>query len=147
MALRTEALAWNDQYRHPVAASREYTYPISVPTKMRPAATVGCPAAETPWGYPKAHRSFNRGISAAVMPAVRAWKRVFARSAPQPFHAGPPAGSVSGGLPGQWLGMPEASPDWAVPKGRPLSDSATLRLATSLNFRPCIFMVPVESAS
>src|SRR5215471_11457993 len=40
----------NDQYTQPVAASREYTNPLSLPTKTRPDATVGWPLEDTPVG-------------------------------------------------------------------------------------------------
>src|SRR5262245_5541921 len=89
----------NDQYTQPVAASSEYTNPLSLPTNTRPAATVGCALADTPAGKPKAHFSFSRGTCSAVRPATCAdWKRVFELSLPQPFHDGPRVGSVIAGF-------------------------------------------------
>ena len=68
IAVRTPAFARNDQWMHPVAASSEYTKPVSAPTKTRPPATVGCPYAELPIGKPNAHFSASFGVSAAVSP-------------------------------------------------------------------------------
>src|SRR5688500_7016113 len=71
--------------------------PLVLPTKTRPAATVGCPDAEFEFAYPNAHFSVSFGTSAAVSPAALAfWNRVFAPSLPQPFHIGSVAGSGSG---------------------------------------------------
>ncbi len=68
IAVRTPAFARNDQWTHPVAASSEYTNPVSAPTKTRPPTTDGCPYAELPFGKPNAHFSANLGTSAAVRP-------------------------------------------------------------------------------
>ena len=87
-AVRTPAFARNDQWTHPLAASSEYTNPVSAPTKTRPPATVGCPYAELPFGKPNAHFSASFGTSAAVRPGA-VWKRELPLSTPQPFHSEP----------------------------------------------------------
>src|SRR5579872_4300800 len=54
---------------------------------MRPPTTVGWPLAMGVFAYAKAHFSFSLGTWAAARPAFSAdWKRVLARSAPQPFQ-------------------------------------------------------------
>src|SRR5262249_58620580 len=83
----------------PVGASREYRNPLSLPINTRPEAIVGCVFAETPEGKPNTHLSFSRGTCVAVSPAACAgWNRELEASVPQPFQAGPRAGSVSGGV-------------------------------------------------
>src|SRR6185295_15213523 len=127
----------------PVVASSEYTKPLSPPMNTRPEATVGCPLADSPDGYPNAHFSFNRGTCAAVSLALPdGWNRVFPESAPHPFHAGPLAGLDSVGLLGHRLGMLLASPTFALPSGRPLMNSATRCLWISLKPSVCTFMEP-----
>src|SRR5690349_13065564 len=96
---------------HPVLASTEYTYPMSVPTKTRPETIVGWPYAESPVGYPNAHFNFNCGTSSAVRPAPFAsWNRELTISGLHPFHSGPEEGSASGAFAAQWFGMSFASP-------------------------------------
>src|SRR5260221_4425369 len=58
---------------------------------MRPPATTGCVPPELAPGSPKAHASFNRGTSRAVIPAGSPdWNRALVIPAPQPFQLGPP---------------------------------------------------------
>src|SRR5438105_14689123 len=75
----------------PVRASSEYTVPSSLPRKRRPPAMVGWPNVDVAFGNPKAHFSFKAGTCSAVRPGS-GWKRVFARSTPQPFQVAPPLG-------------------------------------------------------
>src|SRR5262245_35698273 len=57
---------------------------------MRPPATTGCVPPEVAPGSPNAHFNFRRGTSRAEsLAASAAWKRAFARPAPQPFQPGP----------------------------------------------------------
>src|SRR5262245_49175843 len=85
------------QYVQPVFASSEYTVPFWVPTKIRPAATVGWPYADSVSGNANAHFSLRAGTCAAVSPACSAgWKRMLAGVGLQPFHCGPADGSPSG---------------------------------------------------
>src|SRR6266508_2111957 len=94
----------------------------------RPDTTVGCALLVSPFGRPKAHFSFSRATSAAMSRAAAAgWKRVFERSLPHPFHAGPLDGSRIAGLALHWLGIDFASPAPLLPIGRPLMNSATRR--------------------
>ena len=44
--------------------------PLVLPTKTRPAATVGCPDAEVAPGNPNAHFNVSFGTWAAVRPAA-----------------------------------------------------------------------------
>ena len=88
IAVRTPASASNDQWTHPVAASSEYTKPVSTPRNARPLAMYGCPNTELTPGNPNAHLSLSLGAVWLVSPDAREdWKRVFAGSA-QPFHEG-----------------------------------------------------------
>ena len=90
----------------------------------RPDTTVGCALLVIPFGMPKAHFNLSRGTSAAVSRAAAAgWKRVLARSFPQPFHDGPLAGSRIAGLAVHWFGIAFASPVPVLPSGRPLMNS------------------------
>src|SRR5262245_10708504 len=85
------------QYVQPVFASSEYTVPFWVPTKIRPAATVGWPYADSVSGNANAHFSLRAGTCAAVSPACSAgWKRMLAGEGLQPFQCGPADGSPSG---------------------------------------------------
>src|SRR5215831_8389419 len=64
--------------------------------KTRPAATVGCPYADSVSGNPNAHLSFSPGTCAAVSPACSpGWKRVLVTVGLHPFQRGPAAGSPS----------------------------------------------------
>src|SRR5687768_2067560 len=100
----------------------------------RPETTVGWALLVMPWGIPNAHFNFKRGTSAAVRRAAAAgWKRVFARSFPQPFHDGPLAGSGIAGLAVHRFAIDEASPALTLPIGRPLMNSATRCLWMSLS--------------
>ena len=96
IAVRTPPSALKVQCVQPVFASSEYTMPLVVPTKTRPAATVGWPDADDTPGKPKAHFNVSFGTCAAVSPAAFSfWNREFAASLPQPFHIGIDAGSGS----------------------------------------------------
>src|ERR1700733_13619425 len=146
IALRTPAAGRYDQYTQPVAASSEYTWPISLPTKTRPATTVGCPNAEVPPGKPNAHFNCRCGTVAAVKPAASVdWNRSFAAPLPQPFQP-LRVTSCSGGLVAQRLGIVAASPAFAEPRNWPASDSDTRRRSVSLNVSPTDFMMPVVRA-
>ena len=64
--------------------------PASLPTKIRPPATLGWARAELVSPNPKAHFTLSFGTSAAVIPAAAVfWKRVFSRSTPHLIHWGP----------------------------------------------------------
>ena len=81
------------------------------------------------------------------MPASLAlWKRVFAVSTPQPFHAGPEDGSARRGLEGQWFGIDFASPLAPVPAACVLIASAIMRFSVSDNPCACPLMEPMVSA-
>src|SRR5688572_4465933 len=121
-------------------------YPLSLPTKARPPATVGCELDVSPLGKPKAHFNFRLGICAAVRPAPRAgWNRVLELSTPQPME--PASRFVIVGLFAHWLGMVLAAPGPELPTGRPLMNSATRRICISLRPSAWVFIFPVESAS
>ena len=76
----------------------EYTARLSLATKTRPRATVGCDELTPPPGKPNAHFSVSFGTSRAARPAAAAvWKRALLLP-PQPFHAGVVERSPSGGL-------------------------------------------------
>ena len=97
---------------------------------------------------PNAHLSFRRGTSAAVSRAAAAgWKRVFARSGPQPFHPGPLAGSRIGGLAVHWFGIAFASPLLTLPSGRPLMNSATRCFWMSLSDCPSVCVGDLRPAT
>src|SRR6476646_1009245 len=104
-------------------------YPLSLPTNTLPATIVGCDADVSPVGNPNAHFSFRLGTWAAVSLAPRAaWKRVFALSSPQPFHAGAFVMLVIAGLVAHLFGMFFASPAAELPIGRAAMNSATRRI-------------------
>src|SRR5260370_27335941 len=63
----------------------------SLPRKSRPPAIVGWPNVDVVFGNPKAHFSFSAGTCSAVRPGW-GWKRVLARSTPQPFQLAAPLG-------------------------------------------------------
>src|SRR5688572_32076955 len=110
-------------------------YPLSLAANTRPDTIVGCALFVIPLGKPNAHFNCSFGTSAAVRRAAAAgWKRVFARSLPQPFHAGLPAGSAKGGLAVHWLAIAFASPALTLPIGRPAMDSPTRCFWMSLSF-------------
>ncbi len=104
---------------------------------------VGCPLDETPVGYPNAHFNFNRETCDAINPAAAAgWNRVFERSTPHPFHDAPRAGSASGGLLAHLFGMFCEPPCAALPSGRLLMNSATVRCWSSLKAGPGVGIWP-----
>jgi hypothetical protein len=96
---------------------------------------------------PNAHFSLNRGTCSADIPAsVAFWKRVFAASTPQPFHAAPEDGSARGGLDGHWCGMDFASPLAPVPAACVLIASAIMRFSASDSPCACPLMDPMVRA-
>ena len=122
--------AWNDQYAQPERASIEYTARLSLATKTRPRATVGCDELTPPPGKPNAHFSVSFGTSRAASPAAAAvWKRALLLP-PQPFHAGVVERSPSGGLDVQRLVI------FAVPV--PSMSRNGLRATNSVRSRFCL---------
>src|SRR5438552_15456759 len=112
----------------PVRASSEYTVPSSLPRKRRPAAIVGWPNVDVAFGNPKAHFSFKAGTCCAVRPGS-GWKRVFARSTPQPFQAALPLG-----LAAVSAQEPARDSTAALTLDR---NSATVRRSLTLRAAPC----------
>src|SRR5579883_2257847 len=107
-------------------------YPASLPKNTRPEATVGWECISAAFGTPKAHFNFRFGICAAVKPAfAEVWNRVFLSPGLQPFHEGPAAGSVSGGLDRQGFVILLISPASSLPIGRAARNSAICRFWTS----------------
>src|ERR1043166_2102626 len=108
IAVRTPAPAGYVQKMHPVAASREYTAPLTLPTNTRPPATVGCAKAIGSLGNQNALFGWGRPTWAAPSPGFGWWCEL-SRSSPHPFQspsasanafggagARPPLGSVGG---------------------------------------------------
>ena len=144
MALRTAALAANDQCVQPVFASSEYTWPFWLPTNTRPAATTGCDHADVASGKPKAHFSLSFGTSEALSPACAAgWNRVLVTSTPHPFHRGDRAGSARGGDVAQ---RPTVDAGPASLIVRRVRNSAMARRSSTLSLAPCTCIVPLVSA-
>ncbi len=72
IAVRTGASGLNAQYWQPLFAFSEYTAVPALPTKTRPATTVGCANARFAPGNANAHFSFKRGTSVADNRAIAA---------------------------------------------------------------------------
>src|ERR1051325_5302213 len=96
IAVRTPAPAGYVQKMHPVAASREYTAPLTLPTNTRPPATVGCAKAIGSLGNPKAHFSLGRPTAAAASPGFGWWCEL-SRSSPHPFQSPSASANAFGG--------------------------------------------------
>src|SRR5258708_12251885 len=141
IAVRTPPSAANDQYAHPLPASSEYTRPVSLPTKTRPATMDGCEYACAPPGNPNAHLSVSVGTSAAVRLGVGG-KRVLVESLPHPLHRGMDEGS--GSADGRVAQSPPAAPSMLpAPTGLPARNSATARLSPAPSGSACMAMLPV----
>ena len=97
---------------------------------------VGWPNVDVAFGNPKAHFSFKAGTCSAVRPGS-GWKRVFARSTPQPFQVAPPLGF---GAPSTQ--KPERDSTAALTLER---NSATVRRSLAFSAAPCAFILPVSS--
>src|SRR5258708_25216865 len=97
---------------------------------------VGWPKVDVAFGNPKAHFSFSAGTCSAVRPGS-GWKRVFARSTPQPFQAALLLGSAA--LAGQ---NPARDSAVAVTRER---NAATARRSLAPSGAPWGFMLPVSS--
>src|ERR1044071_5000058 len=109
---------------HPVFALNANTSPPSVEMNTRPPTTTGCARADVTPGRPKAHFSFRRGTSGAVMPPLSAGTyRVFVTVPPQPFQLLPFAGSDIGGAAD--VQRAESAIGVGDPTGRPARNSAT----------------------
>src|SRR5690242_11105233 len=109
---------------------------LALATKTRPPTTVGCALAVKVLGKAKAQRSFRLTTPAAVSPADAAgWKRVFAGSAPHPFHAGPTVENA---------GVEAQAPARAVADFVP-RNSATATFSAAESGAPCSFISPDSS--
>src|SRR2546430_15966524 len=109
---------------------------------------VGCPYEDEAAGRPKAHFSFSCPTAAGDKPADLAdWKRRFAISGLQPFHAGADVTSWMGGLPGQGFAIIFASPLPVAPSLRPPTHSAMSRFCWSVRLAACVRMAPVVRTS
>src|SRR5262245_58696631 len=118
----------------PVPGSSEYTVPFWLPTKSRPAATVGCDQAEVASGNPNAHLSDSFGTCAAVRPARSDdWKRLLASDGAHAGH-GDPSGSTIGLAAAQ---RPIDAPVMSPPSVLALTNSATARRSAPVSCAPC----------
>src|SRR5437764_5347510 len=128
----------------PVFASREYTVPFWLPTKSRPAATVGCDHADVASGNPNDHLSASRGTCSSVRPASAVdWNLVLEVDGDQPLQDDDAAGFGSGGVDAH---RPIEAPVMSPPSAFPLRYWATLRRSIPLKRPPCGRMPPAVSA-
>src|SRR5262245_13016966 len=114
---------------------------------MRPPATTGCVPPDVPPGSPNAHFSFSFGTSfAESFAASAAWKRVFARLAPQPFQPAPLSDARNGAP------LLPQDADAGITEGSfviflPDKYSASTRRCTLVRSAACAFIDPFLSAS
>src|ERR1700685_1973187 len=100
----------------PLVASSANTVPFWLPTKTQPPITVGCAQADVASGNPNAHFNSSCGSCAAVSCALAAdCSLVFAKVAPQPFHAGLDVSLNCDAVAQRPISAPVESPASAVP--------------------------------